>query len=253
MLTRRPLGSTGIQVSVLGLGTVKFGRDTALRYRRRFELPSDARIAELLATARCLGVNLLDTAPAYGTSESRLGEAIEDCRDDWVVCTKAGEEFDGTRSRHDFSECHILRSVERSLARLRTDRVEVVLVHSDGRDVAEIEAAGAFRALARLQCEGVVEAVGFSGKSATDGRSAMAHSNVLMCMINAVQRNEVPLAAEAADAGVGVLVKKPFAQGRQVDARQAAEIAALPGVTAIVVGTTSCEHLEAAATALQTF
>lgn len=251
MLTRRPLGSTSIRVSVLGLGTVKFGRTAALHYPHPFELPSDARIAELLATAKGLGVNLLDTAPAYGSSESRLGEAIEDCRDDWVVCTKAGEEFDGTRSHHDFSEDHILRSVERSLARLRTDRIEVLLVHSDGRDVAEIEAAGAFRALARLRREGVVGAVGFSAKSATDGRSAMAHSNVLMCTINAVQREEIPVAAEAADAGVGVLVKKPFAQGRQVDARQAAEIATLPGVTTIVAGTTSCEHLEAAVTALE--
>ena len=250
MLTRRRLGSTGIRVSVLGLGTVKFGRDAALHYPRPVELPSDARIAELLSTAKRCGINLLDTASAYGSSESRLGEAIEDCRDDWVVCTKAGEEFDGTRSRHDFSEDHILRSVERSLARLRTDRVEVVLIHSDGRDVAEIEAAGAFRALARLRCEGVVEAVGFSGKSATDGRSAMAHSNVLMCTINAARREEIPVAAEAADTGVGVLVKKPFAQGRHVDVRQAAEIATLSGVTAIVAGTTSCEHLEAAATAL---
>ena len=250
MLSRRPLGRTGIRVSVLGLGTVKFGRDAAVHYPHPFELPSDAQLAELLATAKSYGVNLLDTAPAYGTSETRLGEAIQGCRDDWVVCTKAGEEFDGTRSRYDFSEDHILRSVERSLARLRTDRVEIVLVHSDGRDVAEIEAAGAFRALAGLRREGVVTAIGFSGKSVTDGRTAMARSNVLMCTINAVDGEEIPLAAEAAGAGVGVLVKKPFAQGRQVDMGQVAGIAVLPGVTAIVAGTTSCEHLEAAATAL---
>ncbi len=249
-MLRRTLGSTGIRVSVLGLGTVKFGRDAAVHYPRAFELPSDEQIADLLATAKSCGVNLLDTAPAYGTSESRLGEAIEDCRDDWVVCTKAGEEFDGTRSRYDFSEDHILKSVERSLARLRTDRVDIVLVHSDGRVVAEIEAAGTFRALARLRREGVVTAIGFSGKATTDGRSAMAHSDVLMCTINAVQKEEVPLAAAAAGMSVGVLVKKPFAQGRQVDMGQLAETATLPGVTAIVAGTTSCEHLEAAATAL---
>ena len=250
LVLKRPLGSTGIRVSALGLGTVKFGRNAALDYARPFDLPSDAEIAKLLATARSRGVNLLDTAPAYGTSEARLGEAIQDCRDDWVVCTKAGEEFDGTRSRYDFSEDHILSSVERSLERLRTDRIEIVLVHSDGRDVAEIEAAGAFRALARLRREGVVAAIGFSGKSVTDGRLAMAYSNVLMCTINTVQKEEIPLAAEAAGAGVGVLVKKPFAQGRHVDMGQVAEIATLPGVTSIVAGTTSCEHLEAAATAL---
>ena len=84
----RPLGSTGLRVSPLGLGTVKLGRNTGVKYPNQFALPSDGQARELLALARDLGINLIDTAPAYGTSETRLGPLLQGQRQDWVVCTK---------------------------------------------------------------------------------------------------------------------------------------------------------------------
>lgn len=238
----RPLGRTGLSVSALGLGTVKFGRRTGVKYPRPFALPTDAEVATLLATAQTHGVTLLDTAPAYGASEERLGEAIAGARADWVLSTKVGEEFDGRRSRHDFSATHTLRSIERSLRRLRTDRVDIALVHADGRGVPAIRAAGAFAALRRLQREGVVKAVGYSGKGLADNTAALPCADILMCTVNAEQREEVPLAAKAAAHGVGVLVKKPLASGRHphgcID-----RTALLPGVGAVVVGTLNPEHL----------
>ena len=242
-MLRRPLGTTGIEVSPLGLGTVKFGRNTGINYSRRHELPSDGRIADLLAAAQRQGVNLLDTAPAYGSSEARLGEAIEGHRDDWILCTKAGEVFDGVASHYDFSEDAVLQSVDRSLARLRTDRLDILLVHSDGRNVGEIERAGAFRALARLRREGILQAIGFSGKSSVDAGAAMQASDVLMCTINAAYRDEVSTARRAVDHGVGVLVKKPLARGFVGGAQTIAQIATLVGVTSVVVGTLSPDHL----------
>ena len=98
-MLKRPLGNSGLAVSPLGLGTVKFGRNSGVKYPRPFELPSDAQIADLLALAHSLGINLLDTAPAYGASEERLGEAIAGNRERWLLCTKAGEEFIDGRSR----------------------------------------------------------------------------------------------------------------------------------------------------------
>ena len=113
----RPLGRTGLRVSPIGLGTTKLGRTQALKYPEPFELPSDDQIRELLATAREFGVNLIDTAPAYGTSEERLGALLPN-RSDWVIVTKAGEEFVDGPSHFDFSPAAITRSVERSLQRL---------------------------------------------------------------------------------------------------------------------------------------
>ena len=250
-MLRRRLGNTGIGVSALGLGTVKFGRNTGVDYPRAYQLPSDGRIADLLAAAQREGINLLDTAPAYGSSEARIGEAIEGHRDDWILCTKAGEEFDGSASHYDFSEDAILKSCEASLARLRTQSLDILLLHSDGRPVEEIESAGAFRALSRLKREGTVRAVGFSGKSALDAEAAMSRSDVLMCTIHNTYRDEVPIASKAADLCVGVLVKKPLARGFPGSSKTIGETANLVGVTSVVVGTLSPDHLAANAAAVR--
>lgn len=233
----------GLAVSVLGLGTVKFGRNEAVKYPQPFALPTDGEIANLLAAAKTLGINLLDTAPAYGSSEQRLGEAIAGQRQDWVLCTKVGEAFAAGVSRYDFTADNVLRSVARSLRRLRTDWLDMVLVHSDGRAVAAIEAAGAFSALRRLQREGVVRCVGFSGKRLADGQAALPLVDVLMCEIHAGDRSQVPLTSAAAAAGVGVLVKKPMASGRLAQASDLAATAGIAGVTSVIAGTLSQEHL----------
>ena len=73
----RSLGATGLRVSPLGLGTVKFGRNRGVKYPRTFELPTDRAILNLLETAWESGINLLDTAPAYGASEERLGRLLK--------------------------------------------------------------------------------------------------------------------------------------------------------------------------------
>jgi len=91
-LETHPLGQTGLEVSRLGLGTVKFGRNQEVRYPNSFVLPSDQEIIDLLELAHSLGINLLDTAPAYGSSEQRIGRLLNN-RADWVICTKVGEEF----------------------------------------------------------------------------------------------------------------------------------------------------------------
>ena len=102
-VSQRSLGSTGMTVSILGLGTVKLGRREGVRYPAPFELPTDAEAARLLDTARALGINLIDTAPAYGTSEARLGTLLRNQRNDWLLCTKVGETFANGTSTYDFS------------------------------------------------------------------------------------------------------------------------------------------------------
>lgn len=132
----RPLGNSGLSVSPLGLGTVKLGRDQGVKYPSGFKIPDDQQAQMLLRMARDMGINLIDTAPAYGTSEERLGPLLRGQRQDWVIVSKVGEEFDNGQSSHDFSAEHTRKSVERSLKRLETDFLDLVLVHSDGNDLA---------------------------------------------------------------------------------------------------------------------
>jgi len=150
----RPLGHNGPQVSPLGLGTVKLGRDQGVKYPSGFQIPDDEAARMLLKLARDLGINLIDTAPAYGQSEERLGPLLRGQRQDWVIVSKVGEEFSDGQSRHDFSAAHTRRSVERSLKRLETDYIDLVLVHSDGNDLAILNDSEVYPTLAALKREG---------------------------------------------------------------------------------------------------
>lgn len=250
-LPRRALGRTGLEVALLGLGTVKLGRRTGVRYPRSFELPDDASARRLLDRARALGMNLLDTAPAYGTSEDRLGRLLAHRRDDFVLVTKCGEIHDGRTSRFDFGAAHTTASVHASLRRLRTDRLDCVLLHSDGNDEALVADGAALDALARLKRSGELLSYGISTKTVAGGLAAIPHVDVLMITLAPDDAREVALARSASEAGCGVLVKKALDGGHARDPAQALRaVAALPAVSSIVVGTIDETHLAANAAAL---
>ena len=244
----RELGKTGIRVSLLGLGAVKFGRTEGLKYPTASMLPSMRDLTNLLATARDLGINLIDTAPAYGVSEERLGTLLSERRNHWVVCTKVGETFENGRSHHDFSPEHTLASVRRSLRRLATDRIDVVLVHSDGNDRDIIEKHGTLQALEQLKQEGLIRAFGISHKSVAGGMLAVDRCDVVMATLNVDHQDELPVIELARARRCGVLIKKALDSGdaaRDPQRRtRSLEFAAhTPGVSCIVVGTTDSDHL----------
>lgn len=250
MLPHRRFGQCDFSVSPIGLGTVKLGRDRGLKHPGSFTIPTDAEARNLLGRAADLGINLIDTAPAYGTSEERLGALLAGWRQNWVICTKVGEEFDSAAaaSRHDFSPEAVRASVERSCRRLRTDVLDIVLVHSDGSD-AEIVRGGTLEALAMLRQRGLLRAFGMSSKTVAGGLLALAQSDCAMVTLNLGSREELPVIEAAAAAGKAILVKKPLASGH-VGSQQAVRdafrmILGTPGVTTAVVGTIDPAHLEA--------
>ena len=249
----RVLGATGIRVSLLGLGTVKLGRNAGVKFPQAFDLPDDEAVVSLLETARELGVNLLDTAPAYGLSEQRLGQLRPGRREDWVIATKAGEHFENGASRFDFTPAAIRGSVENSLRLLRTDYLDAVLIHSDGVEEAGDRFLPAIEELTRLKQNGLIRATGFSGKTVAGGDRLMPLVDILMATWNPGYTNEAPLIARAGAQGRGVLIKKALASGHVADPAAALQVAAtLPGTCSIVVGTLSPANLRANAAALQT-
>jgi len=211
----RPLAGTDLTVSALGLGTVKLGRNEQVKYPTAFTLPDDKAVRDLLALARELGINLLDTAPAYGTSEARLGQLLER-RQDWVLCTKVGEEFENGASRFDFSAAHTRASIERSLQRLHTDHLDLVLIHSDGNDEAILHDGACVDMLRRCQREGLLRYIGMSTKTIAGGIEAVEQLDVVMLTWNLQQRDTEVLQA-AQRLGKGVLVKKGLMSGHVQD------------------------------------
>lgn len=246
----RPLGGTGLQVSPLGLGTVKLGRDQGVKYPAGFTIPDDDQARLLLAQARELGINLIDTAPAYGNSEARLGPLLRGQRHDWVIVSKVGEEFEDGQSRHDFSAAHTRMSVERSLKRLETDCIDLVLVHSDGDDLAILGQQEVYQTLAELKQEGKIRGYGFSGKTAAGGLKALERGDCAMVTYNLKEQAERPVLDYAAEHGKAILVKKALASGHVCLApgtdpvRASFELLfAHPGVCSAIVGTINPLHL----------
>ena len=239
----RQLGATGLRVSTIGLGTTKLGRNEQVKYPHAFALPSDEQVRSLLATAHELGINLIDTAPAYGSSEERIG-ALLPKPEQWVVATKVGESFDDGVSRFDFSSDAIHASVHRSCRRLRRERLDIVLLHCGDDDLAVLRDGSAMAALATLQRAGRIGAIGASTKSIEAGLAAVAVCDVVMLSLNREDHTQRPVIEAARRAGKGVLIKKPLASGHDADpGRALAEVLSEPGVAAAIVGTLDTGHL----------
>ena len=248
----RPLGSTGFDVSPLGLGPVKLGRDQGVKYPNGFTIPDDVQALALLNQARDLGINLLDTAPAYGISEERLGHLLQGQRDEWVIVSKVGEEFVAGASAYDFSAAHTRFSVDRSLQRLRTDHIELVLVHSNGDDVAILQEEEVYATLAALKQEGKIGGFGFSGKTSEGGILALEQGDCAMVTYNLNERDELPVLDYALQHNKGILIKKALASGhiclaKGIDPIEAsfAMIFQHPVAASAIVGTITPKHLQA--------
>lgn len=249
-MLKRALGSTGIDVSVLGLGTVKIGRNQQVKYPAGFELPDDAAVIELFELAQSLGINFIDTAPAYGTSEQRLGKLLPD-RNDWVIMTKVGEIFENAQSRFDFSYDYTIASVEQSLKKLKRDVLDIVLVHSDGNDMAIIEDGSAFAALAELKHRGLIKAYGMSSKTVEGGCWVVENCDLVMATANLEYDEERPVLELAEKLNKGVIIKKGLQSGHADSASGGSgiensfrHILSLPGVSSMIVGTINRQHLK---------
>jgi aryl-alcohol dehydrogenase-like predicted oxidoreductase len=147
----RPLGDSGIQVTVAGLGCNNFGM--------RLDAAESARVVH---AALDLGVNFFDSADVYGLGESErhLGAALKGRRDQAVVLTKFASPADPEHPEHrGASPEHVRRAIENSLRRLDMDYVDVYMLHRPDPDTP-IEAT--LEALNRLVEEGKVRAIASS-------------------------------------------------------------------------------------------
>jgi aryl-alcohol dehydrogenase-like predicted oxidoreductase len=148
----RDLGRTGLSVSRLGFGGAEIGL-----YNQ-----NQSKVDELLGAAVDAGLNFLDTAAAYLTSEELIGNSITGRRNDIVLATKCGA-MDGFTAS-DWSKKGILRTIERSLGRLRTDYIDLIQLHScDSETIARGEA---IEALIVAKEKGYVRFAGYSGDGA---------------------------------------------------------------------------------------
>ncbi len=242
---RRPLGRTGLSPAPVGFGAFKIGRNQATKYGVAYDLPDDAACEALLEAVLEMGIDLIDTAPAYGSSEDRIGRLLAGRRDEFILSTKVGETFENGVGRFDFSAPAIDESVTRSLRRLRTDRLDLVFVHSDGEDVAIVDRGETLETLARRRTAGDLRFVGFSGKT-TEGHLRAIATGLVDCLMieyHALDESQREVIEQADAAGIGVVVKKGLASGRLDPATAIPHCLRPDGVASVVIGSLTAAHL----------
>ena len=206
----RRLGASNLQVSALCLGTMMFGDQT------------DAREgAAIVADAHDKGVNFVDTADVYttGASETILGQALRGQRDHWVVATKLGNKMSDRPNESHYSRVWMLREAEASLARLQTDRIDILYLHRDfeGMDLEE-----PLRALDTLIRDGKVRSwalSNFRGWRIAEavriaGELGMPRPVACQPYYNLLNRMpEVEILPACVHHGIGVVPYSPIARG----------------------------------------
>lgn len=198
-MEKRLLGKTDMQVSVLGFGGAEIG----------FEGAAAATVRRLLHRALDAGLNVIDTAECYINSEELIGQAVAGRRQDYYLFTKCGHP--GGMGNDDWTAPGILKSVERSLGRLRTDHLDLIQLHSCTEE--ELRRGEVITALQRARERGYTRYIGYSGDS--DAALYAVESgqfDVLQTSVNIADQEAIDrLLPAAAARGLGVIAKRPVA------------------------------------------
>jgi aryl-alcohol dehydrogenase-like predicted oxidoreductase len=199
-MERSRLGKTELEVSRLGFGGVEIDRAPDV---------TQAVVDELLNSAIDAGLNLIDTAAAYGDSEKYIGNAIAKRRKDVVLISKCGalERF----ARHDWSKRGILETIQTSLRNLQTDYLDVAQLHSCGLEI--LKQGEVIEALIIAKERGYARFAGYSGDS-FDAKYAveMDFFDTLQTSVNIADQQAVELTIPAAkERDLGVIAKRPIA------------------------------------------
>lgn len=198
-MEKRPLGKTGLEVSVLGFGGAEIGY-------RGGTLDS---VEKLLGGALEAGLNVIDTAECYVTSEELIGQAVAHRRKDYYLFSKCGH----SRGYEDPDWNDIRRleaSLDRSLQRLNTDHLDLFQLHSCSKEILEKGEVVDF--MKRAQAAGKTRFIGYSGEE--EAALYAVRSGVfdtLQISVNLADQNGIDnILPEAVRRGMAIIAKRPL-------------------------------------------
>jgi aryl-alcohol dehydrogenase-like predicted oxidoreductase len=195
----RQFGKTDMRVSVLGFGGAEIG----------FERATPEAVARLLGDALDAGLNVIDTAECYLQSEELIGLAVASRRADYYLFTKCGHP-EGP-SAEDWRPESLLRSIQRSLQRLKTDRLDLVQLHSCSED--ELRKGDVVTALQRAREKGYTRYIGYSGDGPAARYAIICGAfDTLQTSVSIADQEAIDLTLPLArERQMGVIAKRPIA------------------------------------------
>jgi aryl-alcohol dehydrogenase-like predicted oxidoreductase len=208
----RVLGTTGLNVSVIGIGTWQFGGEWGKPF-------TQAEVDPMFDAAREVGITLIDTAECYGDHESErlIGAAIQRDRPNWVLATKFGHKFGGVFQRTEpRSPKDVLEQCESSLRALRTDYIDLYQYHSWGDD--QFFADDVLATLHTLRDEGKIRHIGNSVSNNQNVKQVEASERMqieaIQIVYNRLDREpETTTFPICQQQGLGVMARVPLASG----------------------------------------
>lgn len=198
-MERRVMGQTGMEVSALGFGGAEIG----------FRRVEPETVSRLLNSALDAGLNVIDTAECYANSEELIGRAVGHRRNDYYLFTKCGHSagFD----LEDWDIRLLERSIDRSLQRLRTDRLDLIQLHTCSEEL--LRRGEVIEVLQHARQAGKARFIGYSG----DGQAARyavecGAFDTLQTSLNIADQESIALTIpRARERGMGVIIKRPIA------------------------------------------
>ena len=199
-MERRKFGNSGIELSALGYGAGHIGAESI----------DESEAEKILHTVVDMGINFIDTARGYGLSEERIGKYLSHRRGEIVLSTKVGYGVDGYE---DWTYDCVREGIERALRVMKTDYIDIVNLHSCPKYI--LERYDVIKALLDAKSAGKIRAAAYSGEN--EELWYAVESGLFQgveCSVNICDQNSIDgQIAEAESKGMGVIAKRPIANG----------------------------------------
>ena len=211
-MIKKTLGQTGLEVTQLGYGSMGLRGPRTWGVRVVSDEDADVFLNDVLDS----GINFIDTAPDYGVSEERIGRSISSRRDEYFLATKCGCDYqqheDHLEVLHTWSRDVLLRNLETSLNRMRTDYIDLIQFH--GGDAETIQNAGLVETLLEFKEQGLIRFIG-SSNSIPNLRDMieMGVFDTFQIPYSCLAPQHHQLISDAAETGAGIIIRGGIAHG----------------------------------------
>lgn len=211
-LELRKIKRMNMEVTFIGFGALEIGRDWGMG--ADIKRPDEENAGAVLKTVLDSGINLIDTASAYHRSEERIGKFVSDRRREYILATKCGEYSDEPHTHYDFSYNAIKKSIDKSLAALKTDSIDLMQIHFGPNPKEVLDKGETVAAMKDAVKEGKVKYLGASidGDLATRCIESGDFDVMQMCynLMNQGNEKNIMLANEK---GIGVFIRTGLGNG----------------------------------------